>query len=391
LGLAVGIALTIYFIYLLVWTGLGRLKPKLTTEEAVWSGAFLVAATCSGCFWTLVARSTVAGVVFNVASQFITGAVAVCAIAKLFPQWLEAPKSFFVIGAIALAYSATFLWLGWSKFARLEIRDTLPATASSFSLSFPWWLRCRPQGALRNFIRKELCLQKSIVTLAALFTVGWILLAGLRYVVPILREPLEGILKLLAPIYAALSLLLAGALSIGEEKTSALNAWHLTLPISAWRQWLLKFAVSSIVGALLSGILPAGYMWLTFGRGAINGSPHELAIIILAAWLILTMSFWASTLTSSTLRSILISMLALAGVFASARLSVWVVHSYSGEIGWSPMPMIIFLLAIIATALAQSLSLFRHPQAREWAWLKCSAILTAVAVVVTVWCTALRP
>ena len=50
--------------------------------------------------------------------------------------------------------------------------------------------------------------------------------------------------------------ILAGSLSLGEERTSGTHAWHMTLPVSALRQWLIKLFMALFAGFVGAGLLP---------------------------------------------------------------------------------------------------------------------------------------
>src|SRR5439155_6164806 len=116
-----------------------------------------------------------------------------------------------------------------------------------YPLPFRDWLRCRPQGAALNLIRKELRLQKPLFLIAVVFALCWFVALGLWFIQPATHELFETVLTVLAVFYAPLIALLAGCVSLGEEKALGLTAWHLTLPVSAWKQWLAKLGVSSAI------------------------------------------------------------------------------------------------------------------------------------------------
>src|SRR5262249_7844964 len=157
------------------------------------------------------------------------------------------------------------------------------------------------------------------------------------------------------------------------------------------RQWLLKLGMTMMIGALFGVLLPACYAWLTFGRATLD--PESLNVILLLALLIITLSFWAATLSSSALRGVISALLALIGVTVSVKLSTWAVSLVTNlqNTGLSQRALLIFVGAIIATALTQSFVLFRHPQACRGVVLKCTVILASVAVVVSGYFIALRP
>ena len=60
----------------------------------------------------------------------------------------------------------------------------------------------------------------------------------------------------LTAIQITLTVVLTGCVALGEEKSLGLAAWHLTLPVSTRRQWLVKLAVSAGVLLVMGFVLP---------------------------------------------------------------------------------------------------------------------------------------
>jgi len=347
-----------------------------------------------------MARSTLAGMVFNAASILLIAMAGAVSMEKLVSGFsFESPLGCLLIVSSGVIYSLLFLWLGWRKFVHLELRDNVSSEGNWLSLSVPWmrgqraWLRSRPKGALGNLIRKELHLQKPVFTIAMTFTLCWLVLLLLRLLAPVApawKASFETLFYVLTWVYIPVLLLLAGAISIGDEKMLGLAAWHLTLPVSAWRQWLVKVGINTTVGMLLGVVLPVMCVRLTLGRGPLmnQGSiePKGLIIALLAAALVLTISFWAAMFTASTLRALLTSMFALISVLTFVYLSVsGVAHYAHSQLGGlSEKALSAVFVVIIVTALIQSFLVFRRPQPRVW--VHYSAILALVAVLVSVWC-----
>lgn len=285
MGLAVVTLAIVYGLMLLMakqltpwWKPLAPETASLTLVQTLWLGtAFTLAAVGSAGFWTLIARSTLGGIAFSFAAMSL-GTLAVDSVLErsfeatlLSDGWLRL-TSLMVAGA---TYSGVFLWLGWRKFAQMEIRDV----TMSKSLSLPEWvtfrklamlLRCQPTGSLRNLLRKEVCLQKPILTIAAVFVVCWLVTLGLFALQPARTELWNGILNGLTVVHVTIVVLLAGCVSLGEERALGLAAWHLTQPVSVRRQWFVKLAVSAGVLVIVGVVLPWLLSWMVSSKAKVG-------------------------------------------------------------------------------------------------------------------------
>src|SRR5262245_66485199 len=54
-------------------------------------------------------------------------------------------------------------------------------------------------------------------------------------------------------IHGGLTAVLAGALSLGEERTLGLHAWNMTQPVSVRRQWAIKLITAVLASLVSSG------------------------------------------------------------------------------------------------------------------------------------------
>ncbi len=219
-----------------------------------WNGELLVPtaialASCgSACYWTLTARSIVGGMALNAATQFL-GALGV----NLFVERIAEnfSSSAFVAGFIGfeILYASIFLWLGWRKFERLEIREETPGESTALAgwlTGERWWadwLRCGPSGALRNLFLKEIRLQQPVLMLTVIYFLLWLATLALQWWRP--TQGFEQLSVALTTLYATVCPLLAGAVSMAEERTLGLAAWQLSLPISTFLQWLIKLLLGA--------------------------------------------------------------------------------------------------------------------------------------------------
>ena len=99
---------------------------------------------------------------------------------------------------------------------------------------------------------------------------------------------------------------LAGSLSLGEEKTSGTHSWNLTLPVSVRRQWFIKLCMALLAGFIGAWLLPV----LIAGRSLLMPSKFWDARYfgsgILVAVLLLTFTaFWCACAVIGTVRAVL--------------------------------------------------------------------------------------
>jgi hypothetical protein len=242
---------------LVFFFGLRGTAPLLDLQESVFAGAWIIATLASATFWTLLARSTLGGVALNIAvPSFI-----IFAWPNLFLDWDRgtlylSPATLTVVSIAVFCYASVILWLGRRTLARFQVRggmagdDLLMAGPNVMPGALAGWFRCLPTGAFLNLIRKELRLLRPLWLITLLSVLGWTYLTMFRLVPErgSTRDlPAAVVMLLLSPLIIAL---LAGSLSLGEERTSGTHSWHMTLPVSARRQWLIKLFVALFAGIL---------------------------------------------------------------------------------------------------------------------------------------------
>jgi hypothetical protein len=362
--------------------------------ETCLAGVFLVATVCSAGYWTLVARTTIGGAVLSVAAQFLAGLGALLGLARIYGADPDVHQARFLgpMVMVSILYCAVFLWLGWRKFARLELRES-PAgenllQSSGFFYQGRWspgWIRCRGDQHLLNLVRKELRLQKPLLMLAGIFLICWLASYALQLLQP---DRGYGNLKdLVVCLYAPVALLLAGCISLGDEKVLGLTAWHLTLPIAARTQWLVKLVVAAVAAATLGLLFPLGLDLVSAavtGGGFLLESKGEAWIAISTiSGSLFVLSFWAATLLTSTVRAALSAVVALVAFSLCGALGGWCAEhlelwrtAFFPVVDWLIIPLshasrvlkpseTAFLLGLVlagATALLQSFHHFRRAQ-----------------------------
>ena len=158
--------------------------------------------------------------------------------------WLHGAGLFSPTGAfvptatlVLLGYAGVMLWLGGRALARFQSTDGMAghdlvvAGPDVMSGLFGGWLRCRPTGAVLNLFRKEFRLLRPVWLINLLATLGWacLTLYGMTH-----KRGLTGSFQTALVITLVINTLmitiLAGSLSLGEERTSGTHLWSLSLP-----------------------------------------------------------------------------------------------------------------------------------------------------------------
>jgi polyhydroxybutyrate depolymerase len=209
-------------------------------------------------------------------------------------------------------------------------------------------LRCRPTGAVLNLIRKELRLLWPVWLISFLSLVYLTCLTLFRFM--LLRESagpnLEGVqLVLYTPVilFPPLMAILAGSISLWQEKSSGTQTWHMTLPVSSRRQWLTKLVTAVFTGLVCAVFLPVlvmvalGFIFGTpfmfvdqamgeliiFG-GSIFGLPvmlldHTIPGLLLTALVLTLSSFWCACAVNGTVRAALWFAPAMGAIILAGR------------------------------------------------------------------------
>lgn len=199
--------------------------------------------------------------------------------------------------------------LGWRAFARLEIVqghggphfDLRPFTSAANSKR-----PVRRHAPLPILIGKELRLQQITFLVAGLFVAFYLVLVGWR-------EPFQDrrlAVEIISAIHLIVVSLLAGSLASAEERHLGTIEWHLLLPISSVRQWVVKTGTALGVMVLLGVGVPLVVEWLlplAPGPLRLRSLPNPLMAATTGA-VGVCVSLYISSLVSSGLRAVLISV-----------------------------------------------------------------------------------
>jgi hypothetical protein len=314
---------------------------------AVWeiclaAAALLLPTLGSVTYWTLLARSTLGGMVFTAFSQLVIfGILAFIAerigISDHRVGILDLSAQTAVFALASIIYGGIFFLLSWRKFSRVDVSQLLPDTlAGSKSLTARGfrleWLRCRPASGFLNLIRKEIQLQGPVFIIAAILCVLWMLSYMFLLLQPFRTTFPEIIFALTIGFYIPLISFLAGSVSLGEEKNLAIGGWHLSFPISIWHQWAVKLGVGFGAWLLLGLLLPFSLTQV----GVVLGGPRSIGESEIESWVTISLfmtgvyalSFWAMTLFTGTVRAVIGSLVAVLVLCGAAAFAYWLLAEF---------------------------------------------------------------
>jgi ABC-type transport system involved in multi-copper enzyme maturation permease subunit len=300
-------------------------RSELQKEHGLWmiAGASMIAAIASAPFWTLIARSTMGGMALNGVNSFIS--LTWHTRPDLIPGTMMAR---WVTGLAFLCYIGVMLWMGRRTLARFQMtggmagEDLLMAGPDLMPAALGAWFRSRPTGAALNLIRKELRLLRPVWLLSALAIPVWICL-------PVMGATVQGksiSLALMVVAFTPLMAVLSGSLSLGEERSSGTHAWHLTQPVAARRQWLIKLVVGLLTSMICAMAFPV--LGVIAGRSIFGSSLLTVNLETTWKWTLIVLllsfaSFWCASVISGTVRAVLLVFPVIVAVALAGSLGAW--------------------------------------------------------------------
>ena len=371
-------------------------------EGEFWPAAVWIISSVSGSVaGTLIARSAIGGLALSSVFQGI-----------LFLIWNRLAESqrhngnvsstfIWISVALLFLYATGLILLGKRMFLRFQTieggqtgLDAIPGAGFLPRIGTNW-LRCQPRGVVLNLIRRELHLLRTVWLLSFFSLFMWICLILLGIVRP---SNNDGRAPLAAGIAATLSIviaLLAGALSLGEEKNWGTHAWQLTMPVSHSVQWLVKLLVALFTSVICAAAIPISVLLVA---GWSHGSPRlylgdtDLWFYPLASALFTLMAFWSCCAVKGTVHSVVGFFVLLFGLAFAISFGPWLgVQATSGicnlvverldpvRVGYVVSVLIgagipdlgstvvfpIIVLSLATVGLLQSLRMFRAPAAQS--------------------------
>ena len=311
--------------------------PELGLIYKVAAAAYVLITIASAIFWTLAVRSTIGGfVVMSCILWVFYLFVALTHAGEGVKAAVSPAAAITAISCFSICFAGLMFCLGARKLGRYQVtggsggEDLLMSGPAVVPEVVAGWFHCRPTGALVNLIRKEVRLLRPLWLIEIPVVLYWAFLAVFRLLpsppVVIPDTPLQW--ALMGPpgsVFVGLAGL-AGMLSLGEERRSGTQAWHMTLPISARRQWLIKLVMAMLAGLACSVLLP---VLATVAVGSVYGSPfmfvHRRALPdLLILYPILTFAcFWCACAANGTVRAAAWIAPVTTAVFLASSSGTW--------------------------------------------------------------------
>jgi hypothetical protein len=353
------------------------LRITFRSEEIFIAGIFLLATVCSCGFWTLFAGSIIGGLVFTVSAQFISAVVVALAWGRFrgYDEPFQDGLTFVVIGVAGLVYAGVFLWLGWRKFTQLEVRTVHGGAGGNAGGAGCWsrLLASRPRGPVLNLIKKELHLQKTVAQLAGVLVLSWTAVALLQWLRP--GQYIGYLFDGMAGFYAPVTSLLAGCISLGEEKALGLRLPQRALPFAPWLHWLVRLGVGLAIVTILGLGLPLILLLVTSWLGAIhesglsNSNSEGFLLLSCISGVMFVLGYWAIGLVANTLRAALVGVVGIIILPALTILGVYLGGQALGTAGAGPrdgeMALVLQTTGICTVIVMVGQSLVRARAAEE--------------------------
>jgi hypothetical protein len=293
---------------------------------------WLVVTSAAAFPWTLIARSTVGGFALNAGSSTIAF-MAITFAAESFRNEGGLSTATTIVIALALScYSAAMVWLGRRMFLQFQAVGGSQSAEAAFPGAhlFPRavadWFRCRPRGLFANLVRREFRLLRFVWPLTLLSALAWL------FVLKVHALPASDTKSYLLPILfltvmiGLLIAVLAGSLSMGEEKSWGTHDWHLTLPISPSLLWFVKLSMSVVTSVICSALVPLAILliagWRT-GNVYFYVEKTTLWFIPLEAAGLTFVAFWCACMMKGTVRAALLTFPAMMTIFSGAPVGTW--------------------------------------------------------------------
>jgi hypothetical protein len=328
-----------------------------------------VCAFCGAPFWTLVMRQSIGGMVAAVGFPSAIMAACVLMYQQLDGSTPEAMSAAFI--SLLLIYCAVVYWLGYAKFKRLEAVDTpsrelgLPAGLEALFVRPLTRMSAPFRGPFATLLKKEFRLQQVSFLLAGVF----VLIAVVGFCL-VKRHPdvSAGIVVGDIVTYVLILPLIAGAISVADEKGWGIAEWHLTLPPSALKQWSAKMLAALSMSLVLGLLLPAA---LFLAGAALLGQlgdrtslPPALAILswVLGQLLVTSVAVYAASFSRTTLQAILAALVILVAGGGAIWLAINSAHLVApAPVQWIGQPHVDgwLVLPLLSMALALVLCLFQ--------------------------------
>ena len=286
----------------------------------------------SGPWLTLATRNVIGGVVFSLAIPIIIVMGGGILTMRFSAQEVFGAGQVHVSGILAIYFAVAFAvywllayWRGYARFKSFEAIEPIAHEASApfqIGVIFDWLaerLLPKSHGPFGALVKKELRLQQASYLLAGVFCIVWLAVLGLKWARP--QIDADYFFPLLV-IYVIIAAITIGAISVAEERHLGLHDWHLTLPPSRLKQWLIKMLVTFACSLVLAVLLPVALLCAAQLRidAFLNFSSMPLFVVFALLVFPLTVTataIYASSISDNTLRAVLVGLGLCVAIWAS--------------------------------------------------------------------------
>jgi hypothetical protein len=354
------------------------------------AGLWLVITVGSAAFWTLLSKSMLGGLGLLLVQSvpfFIAWIFVMLASWKLSGviQWFGIHiwaeyQWLFIASFVFLCYAAVMVRLGRRELAQFQVTggiagdDVLMAGPNVMPEGFAGLFRCRPAGASLNLIRKELRLLRPLWLLTLLFALGdiglrltsWFIPYAYGLVHPSHHDGTRFVFSLLLTVVIVLPVL-AGSLSLGEERTSGRQLWHLTQPVSVRRQWLIKLVMAMFAGLFCAMlvVVAADQVLAEWPSGRALAA-SEMLLLLTMSLLLSFAAFWCACAVNGTVRAALWVFPVVGALGLASRVGNSLGEQATAgtlRVATNPAGVVLLVVPTLLFAVFQSYRLFRtEPQ-----------------------------
>ena len=217
----------------------------------------------------------------------------------------------------------------------------------------------RRRHPMWNLVRKELRLQQLTFAVSALYVCGWISTLVLHPIAG--HGDIEDSLLILTVVNGAIVALLSGSLASAEERHLGVLESQVLMPTPIRRQWAIKVGIVFGLCVLLAMVLPAVLTLVSYRVRYFSVNVPFMASVLFLA----TVGLYASSVSGSGLKALLISGPAALSIFVLIRLVgdgvIWV----SRLVGFVPQgdplgPWVIALIGAIVFMFLVGFGLGNH-------------------------------
>jgi len=308
---------------------------------------------CAGPAFTLLARSMIGGVALTFLFPWALLLIGMLLHGILFsPEQADLSLIEDTAEGFLLCYllvsagvsSGTLFLVGCRRFQRLEDVNLLaqefaaPRQFDSLFARLTAVLAPGRDSQLANLLRKEVRLQRPAVFVAVFLVALW-----LAFIVARRVHPALGAEVLIVPsILLGLGIpVIAGIVAVAEERSLGVHEWHLTLPVSARRQWgvkvLVALGVNAVLGILLPGLLAHASSWLADNPQLVAEIPgRNVSPLLIANAVIFCAALYASTASANSMRALLGTVAVFLAAAVSMNVSGWVAQRFCASVGYFP-------------------------------------------------------